>query len=257
MTRTIKEQLFGEKWQLIIPGSTSSTIKYAVQKWVESAQKAVEDHGFFAVALSGGSTPLLIYQTLCSKEYKNDIPWDKIYFFFSDERAVPPNHPDSNYAMAMERGGFVHMNIKKENIFRMVAEENIESNAAAYQKRLEEVLGKRPLDLIMLGIGEDGHTASLFPHTEAIHTPQNTLVTANFVPAHNSWRMTFTAHLINRAKNISIYALGSAKGAIIERMLTTKYNPEELPIQSVGTPTNKAHLIIDDEASWKVLARMQ
>lgn len=248
----MKEYIFSEKWQVHLPGNLRSTLKYAVDQWIACANAAYNDHGFFAVALSGGSTPKLIYQYLTAKENRDKIPWENTYLFWSDERSVPSTHVDSNYRMALVEGGFNCVPIKNENIFRMPAEKDIEQQAIQYEKTILDVLGKHPFDLIMLGIGDDGHTASLFPHTEALHI-SNRLVVANFVPQLNTWRMSFTFECINRAKKTFIYAFGEKKSAILEKVFNTPYNPDLYPIHRVGGSHNKASFIIDDEASKYIL----
>lgn len=250
MVKKVKEIAFPTR-TLILPGGVNATIKYAAEEWIRCAQEAIDDHGFFAVALSGGSTPLLIYRKLTSKEYQGSIAWDKIYFFWSDERAVPPNHPDSNYHMAMEAGGLIHMPIKKEQIHRMRAEENIEAHAMEYQNTLQTLLGNRALDLVMLGLGEDGHTASLFPHTTALHADK--LVVANEVPQKKCWRMTFTFSLINKARHIVLYAMGSSKAEILKQLLHSHENGDALPAKRLGSTLNKAQFIVDDEAGRNLL----
>ena len=130
--------------------------------------------------------------------------------YMSDERAVPPDHPDSNYRMAME-AGFNQFNIPEEHIYRMKAETDIETNAVEYEKLIESLLSKGIFDLVMLGMGEDGHTASLFPKTHGLHT-NGRLVIANYVPTLNTWRMTLTFNCINQATHIVVYVIGKNKG---------------------------------------------
>lgn len=231
-----------ERRVLVIPGNKQETISYAAQLILKKAQDAINDHGFFAIALSGGSTPKLVYQALSSS--KQQIAWDKVYLFWSDERSVPPNDPMSNYHMAIVEGGLEKLPIKKENIFRMQAEDNIEENALKYEKTIKEKLKNRPFDLILLGVGEDGHTASLFPDTEALHE-KNRLVIQNYVPQKKTWRMTFTFECINAADEIHFYLLGESKADILEKVLAPTGN---LPSQKIGTPTHKATFIADTAA---------
>lgn len=254
--KEVKEYPFGEKWTVALPGSQNAALKFAVEQWITLANAAVDDHGFFAVALSGGSTPKLIYERLTAPENKNRIPWDKVYLFWSDERSVPVDDLNSNYRMAMVEGGFSKVAIPKDHIFRMIAEKDIEANAYLYEMTIKEVLKKQPFDLIMLGLGDNGHIASLFPHTEALHVP-NRLVVANFVPELNTWRMSFTYDCINHAKHISLYVLGANKAEILETLFLSPYNPDELPCQRVGSREHKAFFIIDDEASSNILSHIR
>lgn len=243
----MKEQSIGEKWLIKMPGSLKSSLTYAVERWIELAQKACDDHDFFAVALSGGSTPLAIYEKLTSDAYKGQIPWEKILLFWSDERSVPSHHKDSNYYLAMDAGGFGHMPIKKKNIFRMQAEKDIAKNALIYEGLIRDVLKKRPFDLIMLGMGEDGHTASLFPHSAALHTG-NRLVIENHVALLDTWRMTMTFELINRSCHTDVYVFGARKSEIVKKVFSSHYFPDEFPVQRLGTHERPACFILDDEA---------
>jgi 6-phosphogluconolactonase len=246
------EYLFDDRRLITLPGNYDATIEFCVHNWISKAREAILDHGFFAVALSGGSTPKTIYEKIVHEPNVKDIEWKKIYFFWSDERSVPVSHSDSNFHMAMHEAGLFNLPIPKENVFRMIAESEIEMNAKAYEELILEKLGGNAFDLIMLGIGEDGHTASLFPHTKAIEV-EGRLVVANYVPQKKTWRMTFTYECINSADQICIYALGKNKSEIIAKVLTSPYDPLEYPIQKIGTNYHKALWIMDDDASKNIL----
>lgn len=245
--------ILDERRKLIVPGDHDTTLAYAVENWINIAQEAIEDHGFFAVALSGGSTPKKIFQKLSTME--NILDWTQVFLFWSDERSVPPTSPDSNFHMAMEEGGLAKLPIPKEQIFRMVAESAIEGNAKAYEDIILDKLASHPFDLVMLGMGEDGHTASLFPHTNALKV-KGRLVIPNFVPQKNSWRMTFTYECINRSPHICLYVLGAAKAEIVEKVLLGPPNPTEYPSQLIGTSKTQALWILDSEAAKNLAARL-
>lgn len=247
-------QTLDEKRKLALPGDAEVTVAFAADLWIEIAQQSIDDHGFFAVALSGGSTPKKIFQRLCSLE--NTLDWSKVFLFWSDERSVPKSDPDSNFHMAMEEGGLSKLPILKEHIFRMVAETDIETNAKAYEDILLDKLGARPLDLVMLGMGDDGHTASLFPYTEALNV-KGRLVVPNFVGKKNTWRMTFTYECINRSRHICLYILGENKADILEQVLKGPFKPQEYPSQLIGTSANPALWIVDNAASKNLLAHLQ
>jgi 6-phosphogluconolactonase len=244
----MKSSKLDTRHQLIIPGSKDETIAFAAAEFIKQANQAIALHGFFAVALSGGSTPKSIFQILSSEKYRSAIDWKKVWLFWSDERAVPLDDKESNYHMAMEEGGLKNLPLLKENIFPMYLGPDLEKNAATYETLIKTKLKECRFDLIMLGMGEDGHTASLFPHTEALHLV-NRLVAANFVPEKKSWRLTFTFELINKARAINLYALGESKSAIVHRVLTSTYDPDMLPSQRVGTSHSPAHFILDDHAA--------
>ncbi len=227
-----------QRAELVIPGDTAATLDFCVIHFLKIAEEAIRTKGHFHVALSGGSTPKAIYERLA--KHAADLDWKKVHLFWSDERSVPPAHPESNYRMAME--SFKKLPIPAEQIHRMVAEDNIVDNAHAY----DALIQKHPLDLVMLGIGDDGHTASLFPHTNALHA-HHELVVANHVPQKNTWRMTFTYPCINGASHIVVYALGEGKKEILAKVFLEP--PGTYPVQAVGTLAHKALWIADTAAA--------
>lgn len=234
-----------ERRELFIPGEEKITVQIAASYFVALCQSAVEDHGYFSVALSGGSTPKTLYNALTSPPYRDHIPWDKLYLFWSDERAVSPDDPESNYRMTLD-AGFGKMGIPPSHIFRMVAETDIEQNAAKYEEKLKSFF---PLDLVLLGMGDDGHTASLFPGTDAL-LEETRLVVPNFVPQKKSWRMTLTFEAINSSRNILVYVLGEGKSETIYQIFRSK---NIYPIQKIGTEKQKALWILDKAAAKKLL----
>lgn len=236
-------QSFDIRRDLFIGETTEEAIRFAVEHWIQSAKIALIERGFFAVALSGGSTPKAVYQLLTSAKYVNQIDWSKVLLFWSDERAVPPDHPESNYRMAMECG-FALLPIQ---IFRMHAETHLKANAKKYEELIQEKLGPDLFDLVLLGVGEDGHTASLFPHTAALDNNQD-LVVANHVPQQDSWRMTLTFSCINQSKQAAFYVFGSSKQLIVERVLTAS-PPSPFPASFIGTMDHKALWILDAQAA--------
>jgi 6-phosphogluconolactonase len=237
---------FDERRDAVIPGNKEAAIQFCIDHFISLAEDSIEKHGYFSVALSGGSTPKAIYQGLSNEKNRNRIDWKRVMLFWSDERSVPPDHSDSNYKMAMD-AGFGSLPLSTDHVFRMVAETDIESNAAAYEKLIERTLRDATFDLIILGMGDDGHTASLFPKTHALHS-MDRLVVANYVPKLQTWRMTLTYQCINKANNIVIYVLGKSKAEMLEKVLSDDYDPDNLPIQRIGTPKNKALWIADNEA---------
>ena len=236
-----------ERRDLEIPGNEAKTIAYAVDHWIHLAKQAIARSGRFAVALSGGSTPKAIFENLAQK--RSALDWSRVWLFWSDERAVSPDNPESNYHMAMN-SGLRHLPIVAEHIFRMKAEERIEENALAYEKLIQSKLGKPLFDLVMLGVGEDGHTASLFPDTHALHIKDH-LVSANYVAQKNTWRMSFTFRCINESQLSVIYALGANKAEIIQKVLNAKL-PSPWPASFVGTKEHKALWILDEPADQKM-----
>jgi 6-phosphogluconolactonase len=214
---------------------------------VEAAQQAVADHGYFYAALSGGSTPKALFELMCQPPFQTQVDWSRVHLFWSDERSVPPDHPDSNYRMALE-AGLKRMPIPLFQIHRMHAENAIEENAQAYEEEIRATLGSRPFDLIMLGMGDDGHTASLFPRTEALRVTGR-LVVANRVPQKETWRMTFTFECINQAHQAVVYVLGASKKQMLATVLRSPDQFELLPAQRVGTPARPALWVADAAAA--------
>lgn len=239
---------YDERRDIAIPGNQLATIQFCREHFLFVAREAIKKQGYFSVALSGGSTPKAIFQTLKAK----DLDWSLVLLFWSDERNVPPTHADSNYKMAMD-AGFDILPIPSNNIFRMRAEaENLEESAIEYETLIKTVIPKKRFDLVMLGMGEDGHTASLFPLTHGLHA-KDQLVIANYIPQKETWRLSLTFDCINEAEHIVIYVLGNAKASVIAKVLEGPSEPDQLPIQKVGTSSHKALWIVDHEAAEKLL----
>lgn len=228
---------------VVIPGDTEQTLTFCVDHLLRAYEEAIRSHGNFYIALSGGSTPKNIFHKLTHSPIKEKIDWSKIHLFWSDERSVGPDHIDSNYRMAMEEG-FAKMPIPKDQIHRMEAEKGVERYAIIYEEIIERVLKKRPFDYIMLGMGDDGHTASLFPHTSALSEEKKS-VCGNWIPQKDTWRMTLTYPCINQAAHIVIYVLGEAKKQTLLSVLKDEKPSIDYPIVKIGTTSNKALWICD------------
>ena len=220
----------------------------AAAEFAARASQAVRASGRFTVALSGGSTPKALYSLLATK---SNIPWDKIYFFWGDERHVPPDHPESNYRMANE-ALLSKVPVRPENIFRIHAEENDAAAAALqYEQALRDSFHLSPgqfprFDLILLGTGPDGHTASLFPGTAALNETQR-LVVANWVPKFNTHRITFTFPVLNAAACVIFLASGPDKAAILHEILENR--AADLPSQRVQPTNGKLIWMVDEPAA--------
>jgi 6-phosphogluconolactonase len=243
----IPKRHFGERRMLVVPGDNPTTIAFCVEHWIGVAEEALRTRGRFAVALSGGSTPKTIYEHLVLEHNSKRIDWSKVFLFWSDERAVSPNDADSNFHMAMQ-AGFAKLPIPSSQIFRMQAENEIEKNAKNYDETIRTVLQGRPFDLVMLGMGDDGHTASLFPYTEALKI-QNASVAANFLPEKKVWRMTMTFPCINSARHAVVYVLGAGKKHTLSEVLKSPEDIQKYPSQGVGTKENPSLWIADEAAA--------
>jgi 6-phosphogluconolactonase len=199
---------------------TKNFVSDAAAFILEQARKALAERNEFRIALSGGNTPAPVYARLAAEG--DDLPWDRVRFTFGDERCVPPDDPQSNFRMA--RGNlFVPAAVPETSIMRMRGEIDPQKAALDYEQQLEAIAAQRgePMyrhDLILLGLGPDGHTASLFPGTAALEEMTRAVV-ANFVPKLDSWRLTFTFPLISDARNI-LFLVGALKSPeLIERVL--------------------------------------
>jgi len=185
------------------------------------AQKALSERNEFRIALSGGNTPRPVYAQLA--RVGHDFPWDKILITFGDERCVPPDHQQSNYRMARE-SLLVPANVPDKSVLRMRGEIDPQIAAQEYEEKLDVLARERDEeiyrhDLILLGLGEDGHTASLFPDMPALEEKTRRVV-ANFVPKLDSWRLTFTFPLINHARQVCFLVNASKHAELIERVLS-------------------------------------
>jgi 6-phosphogluconolactonase len=215
------------------------------------AEASIREHGRFTISLSGGNTPRAVYALWA--EQKDSFPWTKTFFFFGDERSVPPDHPDSNYRMARE-ALLAKVPVPEENVFRIPAELGAEAAAEQYQARIREFFKLAPgewprFDLVLLGMGEEGHTASLFPGSTAM-TDTSKLVVSNWVEKLKTDRITFTFPLINSAGEAMFIVTGQSKAEIIKDVFLTE--DENYPVQRVR-PTQGRLLWIVDQAAASLL----
>ena len=226
----------------------------AAQYFVEMAGEAVAGFGRARIAISGGSTPKAAFQLLAdpNEPFRTRMPWDNIDLFWVDERTVPPDQLDSNFRMTRE-AMLDYVPLKPEQIHRMEGELEPEVAAARYESelrnsfRLEDAEIPR-FDLIALGIGDDGHTASLFPHTKALHE-MSRLVTPNQVPQKETWRITLTWPVINHASSVFFLIAGADKAKILKEVLTGPRDPERLPSQLIWPASGILTLILDKAAA--------
>lgn len=225
----------------------------AAEEFVLAARAAIGAQGRFTVALSGGSTPKALYSLLASN-YAG-FAWNRVFMFFGDERHVPPSNPDSNYRMANETL-LTKIAIPSENVFRVSAE-NPDAAAAAleYETQIRRFFALKPgefprFDLILLGMGPDGHTASLFPDTAALDE-NSRLVVANWVAKFNTDRITFTLPVLNRAAEVMFLASGAEKADMVRQVLQGKNSPQ-LPSQRVQPSDGKLLWLLDEAAAAKL-----
>ena len=221
----------------------------AAKEFSRHARLAITRHDRFSVALAGGSTPRVLYSLLAGKEYASKLDWARIHIFWGDERCVAPNHEDSNYRMAFEVM-LRHLPIPVKQIYRMEGEIEPKKSAKDYENQLQNFFAGKPprFDLILLGLGADGHTASLFPGTKALNET-NRWVLANYVRKLSTWRLTMTASLINQAANVTFLVSGKGKPAALQRVLVGRYSPEEIPAQIIRPDHGQLRWLMDAEAA--------
>jgi len=224
-------------------GSPQELFHAAAEKFCGLGSSAIKDQGKFTVALSGGSTPRGLHQELAT-HFASRLDWSKVFFFWGDERHVPPDSPESNYRMAKETL-LSKLPIPPENIFRVPSElPDARQAAARYEQKLQQFFHLKPdafprFDFILLGMGPDGHTASLFPGTAALQEKDH-LVVANWVDKLNTFRITFTYPVLNNGACVMFLVSGDEKGEMVRRAL--KDPTANLPCQKV--------LPVDGELLW-------
>jgi 6-phosphogluconolactonase len=224
----------------------------AAEEVIRAATSAITERGRFTIALSGGSTPKNLY-TLIAANASASLPWDRMFFFWGDERHVPPDDPDSNYRMAKETL-LSKVAIPPANIFRIPAENPDASAAAdAYEQTLRKFFAVAPgefprFDLILLGIGPDGHTASLFPETAALQE-RSRLVVANWVEKLQTNRITFTLPVLNAARCVAFLVSGIDKAAVLHEVLEGNAPAEKYPSRLVQPSDGKLIWFVDRAAA--------
>lgn len=231
--RETSERLFGE----------------AARRLIAAADEDVAARGAFHLALAGGSTPEGLYRLLAGPSWEGKIPWDGLHVWFGDERCVPPEDPASNYRMARE-AWLGRSPLPQHRLHRMPGEAVPEEGARLYARELAQQLPLAPdgtpiLDLVLLGLGPDGHVASLFPETRALAA--SSPVAANYVPAPQAWRLTLTLSVINAARRVWLLVTGPEKAAMVARARQGR-NEEALPVQRLD-PGGQWLWLLDREAA--------
>jgi 6-phosphogluconolactonase len=222
----------------------------AAELFVGIAREAIEDRGRFNVALAGGSTPRITYELLASEYFVARVEWEHVHFFWSDERCVAPDNDQSNYLMAAE-AMLDRLPLKPEQIHRMRGEDDPAAAAAAYEAELRAHFGDSDVrfDLIFLGMGDDGHTASLFPGSEVLQDREH-LVAAPYVKKFDTYRLTMTLVALDLAAQVIFQTCGAAKAAALKQVL---YDGEtdgpELPARQVRPVSGDLLWLVDEAAA--------
>jgi 6-phosphogluconolactonase len=237
----------------------ASLARAAAGQWVSLADASIAGHGQFSVALSGGSTPRALYSLLATGEFAACVDWPRVHVFWGDERCVPADHPESNYGMARQ-ALLDHVPIPVFNIHRIPCELEPQQAAAAYEQTLRTWFadgsagprageGAPPrFDLILLGMGEDGHTASLFPGAAALGERTRWVVAYNVISL-GVWRVTLTPVIINAAVHVMFLVCGANKAERLRQVLTGPYRPDELPAQIVRPTRGRLVWLVDAAAA--------
>jgi 6-phosphogluconolactonase len=232
--------------------------KSAAQEFIQAAAAAVREKGVFNVSLAGGSTPKALYTLLATDPaLRPQVPWDKTHLFFGDERHVGPGHPDSNFRMATE-AMISRVPLTKDQVVRIKGEyQDAEEAAREYEQALQSYFnlkaGEYPrFDLLLAGMGNEGHTLSLFPGTKALHA-DGRIVVRNWVGKLYTERITLTASAANNAAQIALMVTGADKACALKAVLEGPLEPEQLPAQLLR-PTNGRLLWLVDAAAGSMLA---
>lgn len=244
----MKQVQVDERRRVFIAKTEEEAYEFCLQTFTEEVKKAISARGSCTLALSGGTTPLRLFDLLTESAAAFLINWSLLDIFWCDERCVPPEDPESNYGTAMHYFNRPPLNLAKKH--RLAGEsEDLDAIARDYERKVKKVCPDGSFDFILLGIGEDGHTASLFPHTKAL-TEEKRLYVANHILQKNCYRLTMTFPAIERAKSAYVLALGKAKAKILKQILFGEYNYEEIPAQRLGTTSNPVSFIIDKKAAY-------
>jgi 6-phosphogluconolactonase len=231
--------------------------KAAAELFTTTAIKAAETRGLARIAISGGTTPNAMFALLAdpAQPFVKQVPWDKLDLYWVDERCVPPDDADSNYRMTSE-ALLSKVPLPAERIHRMEGELEPEVAAARYESTIRNTFklegAETPtFDLILLGMGDDGHTASLFPHTEAINDMTH-IVVPNHVPQKDTWRVTLTWPVINQGREVAFLIEGAAKAQVLREVLLGPYQPDTYPSQIIRPASGCLTLLLDSAAASKL-----
>lgn len=238
--------------EIKIFGNINELSKFIGNFWKQKIDE-LEENKYYSIALSGGNTPIKIFNYL-SENYKDKIEWSKIKFFWGDERCVPPTDSDSNFKLAKDHL-FEHIGIAASNIFRIKGESEPINEAKAHSKILETNLplenGSPKFDFILLGLGEDGHTASIFPHQiDLFNSPNNCEVAKH--PLTGQMRISITGKIINNAETVMIIAVGESKAGILSEILNEEESVDRYPVELVNPKSGKLLWLLDRESAKRL-----
>ncbi len=224
----------------------------AADHFISAAASAIQAKGSFTVALSGGSTPMSLYRLLASEPFSEQVNWTRVHLFWGDERCVPPDHPDSNFYRA-QTALINHVPIPEENIHRIQAENPPRQAAELYEQSLRDFFDSaetspKAFDLLLLGMGDDGHTASIFPGTSAVREKES-WVTALYVDRVGAWRITLTPVILNRSNQALFLVAGGGKNWTLQKVLYGTYQPDRYPAQLIKPSGEEPQWFVDEAAA--------
>jgi 6-phosphogluconolactonase len=243
---------------LHILADPQSVAHAAADQLVRLAEAAQLARGHFTLVLSGGSTPRALFELLASDAYLPRVDWSNVYVFWGDERCVPPDHADSNYRMA-RLALLEHVPIPFDHIYRIHGEMEPEQTASAYEGSLRTFFDQRgeavpQFDLVLLGMGDDAHTASLFPGTPALDELQH-WVYAQYVPKLGVWRVTLTAPILNMAREVHFLVTGQGKAPAVAAVLEGPHSPHTHPAQLIQPVSGALRWYLDEAAASQLQSR--
>lgn len=249
------------KGSLIVFPDLDELTDAAAQHFLSVGQAAILQKGRFSVVLSGGNTPRLLYRRMTSPRFQDAMDWNDVHFFWGDERCVPPEHAESNYRMVRETL-LDHLPIPGSNIHRVMTELPPQEAARHYENELKIFFGQDledpppKFDLVLLGMGSDGHTASLFPNTAAIHEKQHWVV-AHYIEAISAWRVTLTPVILNAAHDVLFLIAGEEKAKVLCEVIKGADQPDILPAQVIQPKAGNLHWFVDEPAIWHIIPQQR
>ena len=235
----------------------AATAEAAARLFADAAGNAAQSRGVARIAISGGTTPKAMFALLAdpAQPFLKQVAWDKLELFWVDERCVGPEDAESNFRMTNE-ALLSKVPLPAERVHRMEAELEPEVAASRYESEIRNTFklegAETPtFDLVLLGMGDDGHTASLFPHTEALNE-MNHIVVPNHVPQKDTWRITLTWPVINQGREVAFLIEGSAKAQVLHDVLLGPYQPESYPSQIIRPASGRLMFLLDSAAAAKL-----
>jgi 6-phosphogluconolactonase len=248
MVILVKHVTIDARREAYVAKTEEEALELCKELMIKEIQKAITAKGQCSLAISGGKTPLPVFEQLTQPQESLLVNWPLVHIFWVDERCVPPEDPMSNYGNAIPYFSVPPLDRAKKH--RLIGEkEPREHYAREYEKLLTKTCINGEIDLILLGIGEDGHTASLFPNTQALREKKH-LYAPNFVPQKNEWRMTLTFPGLDLAHKTIVLCLGKGKAKILKQVFQKETSFEEIPAARIGTSKKPAVFILDKKSSY-------